>query len=461
MTACKRPESMLINPFKNKKTRYILPVLAVACILLFVRYGVIGGSDAEAYITASIRVSPLYPSVIALLRLLAGESVYLQVLAVLQCVLLAYSIYSLMVLIGDRFELSPVLTGLLSAGFFGLYLLRLFIVGEEALYCITVMTEAVTYPVYYLFVKYAFCAWDEAEPKYLLTAAVLAFILAVTRGQLISLFLVLIALFLILLFRMTRFGADLGRLKRFAVRSALCTICYFAGIALFSCLYHFAASGMFTTTTMGKEAVLGAVLYNSSASDIEVFDHNTEAYRLLSAAMTEAEQQELTWKASKGWIADRFRHYEASHDELRECLLDQIQSAYGIGKTSTESRLIVVSVADTCLPALMHMNFGRYLKNCVINAFGGLVRSNSILRTPGIIWSFLLYGLSAAFLFLKNGAYKKEQRLLSLILLSILMNALFCSFGVFELSRYVYYNFPCFYIALFLAAFRLVRKKNA
>ena len=70
--------------------------------------------------------------------------------------------------------------------------------------------------------------------------------------------------------------------------------------------------------------------------------------------------------------------------------------------------------------------------------------------------------LADLFLFLKNDAYKKEQRLMSLILISILMNALFCSFGVFELSRYVYYNFPCFYLALFLAAFLLVRqKKNA
>ena len=85
-------ERMLINPFRNKKTRYILPVLAAACLLLFVRYGVIGGSDATAYITANIRVSPLYPSVIALLRLLSGESAYLKVLVVLQCLLLAYSI---------------------------------------------------------------------------------------------------------------------------------------------------------------------------------------------------------------------------------------------------------------------------------------------------------------------------------------------------------------------------------
>ncbi|MBQ6426053.1 MAG: hypothetical protein IJJ92_04595 [Clostridia bacterium] len=447
---------MLINPFRNKKTRYILPVLAILCVLLFVRFGVIGGSDSKAYITASIRVSPLYPSVIALLRLLAGESAYLQVLAVLQCLLLAYSIYSLMVMIGERFGLSPLLTGAASLGFFGLYLLRLFIVGEEALYCVTVMTEAVTYPVYYLFVKYAFSAWDETEPKYLLTAAVLAFVLAVTRGQLICLFLVLVALFLILLFKMKRAGAKRSALKRFTVRSTVCAVCYFLGITLFSCVYHFAASGTFTTTTMGKEAVLGAVLYNSSASDIEVFDHGTEAYRFLSAAMTEAEQEGLTYKASKGGVADRFRHYEASHDELRECLLDHIKSAYGIKKSSTEARLIVVSIADTCLPVLLRMNFGRYLGNCAVNAFGGLVRSNSILRIPGIIWSFLLYGLSVVFLFLKNGAYKKEQRFLSLILLSILINALFCSFGVFELSRYVYYNFPCFYLALFLIAYRFI-----
>ena len=451
---------MLINPFQNKKTRYILPVLAALCILLFIRFGMILGSDTKAYLTASIRVSPLYPSVIALLRLLAGESAYLPVLAVLQCLLLSFSIYSLMVLIGDRFGLSPLLTGALSLGFFGLYLLRLFIVGEEALYCITVMTEAITYPVYYLFVKYAFSAWDGTAPKYLLTAAVLAFVLAVTRGQLICMFLVLIALFLILLIRMKRAGAGKAALKRYTVRSAVCAACYFLGIALFSCLYHFAASGTFTTTTMGKEAVLGAVLYNSSASDIEVFDHGTEAYRFLSAAMSEAEREGLTYKASKGNIADRFRHYEASHDELRECLLDHIKSAYGIKKSSTEARLIVVSIADTCLPVLLRMNFGRYLGNCAVNAFGGLVRSNSILRTPGIIWSFLLYGLSAVFLFLKGETYKKEQRFLSLILLSILMNALFCSFGVFELSRYVYYNFPCFYLALFLIAYRFIRNRK-
>ena len=451
---------MLINPFRNKKTRYILPVLAAACLLLFVRYGVIGGSDATAYITANIRVSPLYPSVIALLRLLSGESAYLKVLVVLQCLLLAYSIYSLMVLIGDRFRLSPILTGIISAGFFGLYLLRLFIVGEEALYCITVMTEAITYPVYFLFVKYAFSSWDDTEPKYLLTAAFLAFLLAITRGQLISLFLVLIVLFLILLTNMKRAGADRSALKGFTVKSAVCAACYFLVITVCSCIYHYAASGTFTTTTMGKEAVLGAVLYNSSVSDIEVFDHDTETYRLLSAAMTDAEQKGLTYKASKGSIANRFRHYEASHDELRECLLDQIQSAYSYDKVSTEARLTVVSIADTCLPVLLRLNIGRYLKNCAITAFGGLVRSNSILRTPGIIWSFLLYGLSIVFLLLKNGIYKKEQRLLSLILISILMNALFCSFGVFELSRYVYYNFPCFYLAMFLITSHLVRKKD-
>ena len=249
---------MLINPFRNKKTRYILPVLAAVCVLLFVRYGVIPGSDTKAYTTASIRVSPLYPSVIALLRLLTGESACLKVLAVLQCLLLAYCVYSLAVLIGDRFRLSSLLTGAVSAGFLGLYLLRLFIVGEEALYCITVMTEAITYPVYYLFVKYAFCAWDETEPKYLLTAAVLAFVLAITRGQLISLFLVLIVLFLILLKKMKRAGTGRPALKRFTVKSAVCAACYFLGIAVCSCVYHYTASGTFTNAPAAVEIIKAA-----------------------------------------------------------------------------------------------------------------------------------------------------------------------------------------------------------
>ena len=289
---------MIINPFKNRKTAFLLPLLIVGFVALYFKFGVLIASDSDAYLKASIRVSPLYPALLSLFKTVFGQNGYLSAVVIFQEILVAYSIFSLMSFVGTRFSLRTVTVCILTLLFTGIYLSRLFLTGPETLYCNVIMTEALTYPLFYLFVKYAFSAWDSCSPKAFTTAAVLAFLMASTRGQLFSLFPVLAVLFFVLLGMLKkRSPASAGK---FRVRGILITVCYFGGVFLFSALYHYGTAGTFSSTSMGREAVFTAVLYNSDASDMEMFDQNSEEYQLLRKTMDMAESDGITHRGSSG-----------------------------------------------------------------------------------------------------------------------------------------------------------------
>ena len=445
---------MTLSPFKNRKYIWILPLLAAVFLAFFVRYGYIEANDSWAFIEGNLRVSPLYAMVVRFFTGIFGEETGLSLIALLQDLLTAYAIFSLTVCLSGRFDMPPVFTVLLSLVFVAAYLLRLVMVGKESLYCNTILSEGLTFPFYFLFLKYLFFAWDNKSFKYLLTATILCFVLSSTRGQLTNTFISVIVIFFILLKHRTE-------RKGYLLRGIITTACFFACLSLLSCTWHWISSGLFTPTTMGKEAVLGGVLYTSRSEDAALLSEGSEEKILYEKSMKQGEKDGLTYLSAPGDPIGAFKHYEASHDTLRDYLCDAVAERYG-EDNEDNVHFLVGSFANAVLPTLLKKNIGHYLKNCLVNAFGGIVRSNSIMSNVGAVWSFLVYAVSIGMtvLFGKKEEFEGEKKLILLILLLILVNCIFCSFGVFELSRYVYYNFPCIYMAILIGLFGLISRRS-
>lgn len=446
---------MLINPFREKRNWPLLPILLCVFLALYVRYGVVYANDSYTYIAGSVRVSPLYPALILLFKMLFPTNASLQALVIFQEMLTAYAIFSLMTFVRTRFSVPVLFWYVLCLGFAGTYVLRLIMAGETALYCNTILTEAICYPLYFIFIKYAFAAWDHKDVRHFTMAFLLAFLLACTRGQLAFLLLVLIAVF----FRLLS-GQDKRTRRAISFRALLCAVCYTLGFLFFPAAYNAALSGTTAQTTMGNEVILGALLYNSDSTDAALFPAGSEEQTIIAETLALGEAEDLTHASAPHGFLGAFEHYQASFDPLRGKLMTVVSQRYASELLDDNTKRVVISeLASAVIPTLLKANFGTYLGTAAINCLGGLVRSNSILNVPGTLFSALVYLFSAVVYALarKNNKLQSERRFLLLITISTLANAVFCSFGVFELSRYVYYNFPFLYLSAALLAFGLIR----
>jgi len=176
---------MLILPsLKNRRWLRLL-LLAAIYISFYFWIGVIIVGDTHAYVTGSVRVSPLYPLLLGLFRAVFTEAYYFTAVVIFQELLLAWAIFSLTEFLDVRFSLGFVWKTL-AAGLlvFLMYLLWLITAGRqtECFFCNAIMTEGIAYPLYLLCFKYVFAAVDARRPKYLLTAAALSFLLTNTRS---------------------------------------------------------------------------------------------------------------------------------------------------------------------------------------------------------------------------------------------------------------------------------------
>lgn len=454
----RRKERKMRNPFHDRKRIWLFPVLIAVFLFFFLRYGVLLTNDSWNFLEANLRVSPLYPLLVRCFTALFGDERGLTVLVAVQELLAAYAVYSTVASLSERFRLDTLSMLLFAAAFAGAYALRLITAGTDALYCNTVQTEGISYPVYALYIKYVFFALDGADLRALLTAAVMSFILTATRGQLIHTVIVAAAVFAVILVGKRREGVSV---KKELLKGVFTAAGYFACITLLSCTFHYVASGRFMPTSMGKQAVFGALLYTSSSEDAALMPEGDERI-LVGNALIRGEKEKKTARSAPKSPVEAFRHYEASHDALRGFVRYAAADRYG---ESDEDRLETVmdGVANTAIPVLLAKNAGRYLKNCVINAFGGFVRSNSIMSRYGAVWSAAVYAAAVLMLlFFRGPVFGGERGLLIIVLSATAANCVFCSFGVFELSRYVFYVFPWIYAseALLLRRALLCRKGN-
>lgn len=443
---------LLLPTLKNKRWIHLL-LLSLLYVSFYFWIGVIVVGDTAFYISGSVRVSPLYPLLLRTFRAVFSEEHVYTAVVIFQELLLAYAIFSLTAYLDVRFKTgvfwNMAATGLLV---FLLYVMRPLFVGRrtEFFFCNAIMTEGITYPLYLLFFKYLFAAVDEHAPKRLIPAAVLSFLLTSTRGQLFFLPLVLLAALPAAC--KTRTGGAETPKKRIIFRALAVAGVYAALTFAFSIGYHYLSTGAPTSTTMGKEVLLTAAVYNSDSEDLAALPPDSEARAILGTALEQSEAAGYTYRFASGGLFARYRHYEDNYDLVRIKLLNAVSAYYG---TSDETVMAgAMRRMSQSLPALLLRVRSQYLATAMRNLIAGLARAVSQMSRFGLLVAAGVYAccfvcVFGSFKFARE-RYHSARVFLLLALLAALLNALFCCFGVFALSRYSYYNFPLIYLGLML-----------
>ncbi|MDO4572790.1 MAG: hypothetical protein Q4C13_05435, partial [Clostridia bacterium] len=428
--------------------------LCLLCLFYFSFNGTVGviwAGDSSLYLAGSVRVSPLYPLLLRLFRSLFSEAAWPWALIVFQQALLAYAIFSFTDMLERAFHFRWYWRAACCLWLaFMFYAFRLVAIGmhTETFFCNAVLTEGVAYPLYLLFFKYYFLALREKDGRCLLYAAAFAFLLTGTRGQFYWL---LIALFIGFV-PIRRQGMRRPWLKALGVGAAYAVLTLGLSVG-----YHYLATGVPTGTTLGTEVMLSTVLYDcgDDAGAADFLPEGSEERAVLSATLETSIANGWTSGAAEGDWIERYRHYEEWYDSLRMTFLEEIARFHGEASyEAMPQELLAESVGrySRLLPRLIADHLGAYARARGVNALIGLIRSNATLSPAGAALSAAAYlvGIGLLLFTRRQTAYADARRFLKALLMCILLNTLFCCFGVFPLSRYMYYNFPLFYIGLLL-----------
>ncbi|MBQ6426062.1 MAG: hypothetical protein IJJ92_04640 [Clostridia bacterium] len=440
----------------------LLVFLAVYYLAFYPLIGVIFAGDSYWYMRQSIRVSPGYPLLISLFRHVFLESHWATALVLFQELLTAYAVFTFANTVKKLFTLSSLLQFIVAFfTAFMYYAFRLLIIGKETdtFFCNTILTEGITYPLFILLFKYLLLSVVNHDRRLLPTVYSISFIITLIRGQFfwIPLFLVGYCFYIFIP----------SSILRKTITSSLLLVSFILLSSISSMLYHYHASGTISTTTLGTESTLTAVLYDVEQKDIAGLSVSKDVKNTLLKTIQEAEQEHQTSKYAPKRYIERYRHYEDNFDLIRKSFMNSLAAEAGktnykqlsddeLSKAIAPYNAVVLPLAFQILP--------RYLRTRCVNFVAGLIRSNSLMHPIGIVGSILLYFLAVLLLVLTRNRdeYRVERSYLLLILLMIVSNALFCAFGVFALSRYMYYGFPLFYLSFFLYAvryFKFLREK--
>lgn len=310
--------------FRQRRWWYLL-ALGLFYLSFSFTVGLVDAADAGWYIRSSVRVSPLYPLLLNLMKLVFTERLYLKAMMVFQQLFLAYAIFSL----SDALEREMGLAWYWRAACcawlaFMLFSFRLLIIGShtETFFCNAILTEGIAYPLYLMFIKYWYLAVKRAEGRALLGAAAAAFLLTSTRGQFYWL---LVALFigLVMILGQKPKADKLARKKLWG--GALAGAAAYAVLTLaFSVGYHYVLTGTATGTTLGVEITMAAVLYDCDTSSADFLPEGSEERIVLEKTLHEAPDNGWTVHDAEGNLLARYRHYEDSFDEVRRGFLGRL-----------------------------------------------------------------------------------------------------------------------------------------
>lgn len=437
----------IIELVKNKKKSFcILIGLLIFFLGMLAAYGVGVYNDSDQYITMHIHREPLYPLFLAFFRAFGGEG-YLTLVAVAQNILAAISIYILSEYLTKHFNLHlweelVVIALQLMPHLITKYVSALSIFLENS-----VMSEALCIPLFQFFLYFLMRMIFEHKKRDVILALVLAFLLSMTRGQMM---ITILMWMVIVLFQMM-----INRKYRQLFLPIVAVIAVFGLRSLSVHVYNYAVTGYFMGNTYGQVNTLTNVIYACDEEDGSVFEEGSPERQFFDRFYAEADEITANYKYGGDSLTARVQHLEEYHDMLKFQVLEADLSAYyfGLGQIDYyEQSSMSDEMAGIMIRGLLPECFGQWLYDYVLLCIYGFVRSIAIVH-PLINWVALLLYIIAVGLALWQLYRRKHSDAawtMGVALLFIAANVCATSLTIMCLSRYMIYGFSIFYIALFL-----------
>lgn len=431
---------------EKKRALCILAALLVFFMTMLAACGVGVYNDSEQYITMHIHREPLYPLFLWCFRGVIGEG-YLPVAMAVQGILTAFGITVLSEYLTRRFQLrlwEEVLVVFLQLvpHLMTRYVSALHIFLENS-----VMSEALCIPLFQFFLYFLLRMVFEERKRDRVLSLIMAFLLSMTRGQMMTTILMWALIFVIqLLIRRNYRAMVIPLAALFAV---------FGLRSLTVHVYNYFVTGYFMGNTYGQVNTLTNVIYACDEEDGEVFEEGSLERAFFDQFYEEADALGLNYKYAGNTFGERAAYLEEHHDILKFQVLEADMSFYffGLGKVDYyQQSSMSDEMAGRMMQKLLPACFGQWLYDYVLLCRNGFVRSIAVVH-PLINWAALMLYLAAAgiSLYLMIAKRRFEAPLaMGVALLFIAANVCATSITIMCLSRYMIYGFSIFYIAFYL-----------
>ncbi len=432
---------------ERKKSFGILIVLLIFFLGMFVVYGVSVYNDSEQYITMHIHREPLYPLFLAFFRLIAKEDRGLVLAAIVQNVLTAFSIFFLIEYLQKKFSLNRVEELVLLLLELMPHLVTRYVSALSIFLENSIMSEALCIPLFQFFVLFTLRMIFEDDKKDMIWSLLFAWLLSMTRGQLMTTILVWMV------------AAGLRFISRRQYKKllipVLAVVCAFGIRSLSVHTYNYFVTGYFMGNTYGPVNTLTNVIYACDREDGEVFEEESREKIFFDQFFEEADALGLNYQYAGESIDERTAYLEGAHDILKFQVLEADMSAYyfSIGKVDYyQQSSMSDEMAGKMLRKLLPVCFGQWFYDYLLLCRNGFIRSIAVTHKWINLAALVIYLTAVGLMFV---VFRKDKNnpavyMMGFALLFIAANVCGTSLTIMCLSRYMIYGFSLFYMALFL-----------
>lgn len=434
---------------KNKEKLHhigILIVLSLVFLGLFLigDYGISG--DSESYLSMGVNREPIYPLILWCLQAIFGDGEgWYVVLAFLQNAFAVATIYATGIYMGRCIFRSNLGTWISSFILAVPHLMTPLFSRSNLVMTNKIMGEGISISLFYIFMIYIMKLIYEEE-KWKWNAIISAFITAVmilTRGQLLV---TIIVWFLVVL------GRIIIKKQYKLISIPICGVFFVVlGTSLFTGVYHYIMSGVYTNTVSSGSMVVANVLYVAEESDGDYIE-DPQVKQVFTNIYNRLEDDEMLAVYADEGLLNRALHHEDIHDTINFLYFaEEKNRIYNglMGDNYTEYLLFEEELADTLTVELLKENWPRYLENYVAVCFLGFIRSVSVEQSIFKYFAAFIYiaGILAGILVWRKKGITKNVLFLLVTYISIAGFVTSTSLILQCITRYMIYNLPFFYLA--------------
>jgi hypothetical protein len=396
-------------------------LLIIACIFIFLYIeGFIYQRDSIGYGNMHPVRSMGYPILILFFKMLSINH-YLNYLFAFQCILGAFVIFYATIAILRQFNLKNWTSFFIAFVLLIPYIVKVKI-GSH------IYSEAVTYPLFLLFLIAIMRYYYSESEKQLYISILLLTLLTIIRTQFIFVFPALIILLLI------QFILKRILLKNLIAYSLILILSY-AFINLIDCSYHLIAHKKFTRTPFTGIQLLTEIIYVSEKADTVLFDDLTSksAFKtIISAVESKNFNKKSFLKQSPYTSKDNInKHYRNTYNLICWGTIVQLyKRALNLNEKNIEGWIELDKITLSMSKTLLKKHYVDYFLNQFVDIY-----FYGFFPHFGLVFS-LLFGLILVITLKKN---RISGFLLFLILLDF-SNILLCSLVEPLLIRYIFYT---------------------
>ena len=452
------------NDIQIKQNTIVRWVIAILTILLYAVFyiadGAVIGVDTQGYINMVISREVGYSLWVNLFLNLFGKEIYAEILVLCQMILAAATMYVFTSSIAKIWKVRTFSVFVIWGIQVVFLLLCRFGSGLGAIYPSTVLTEGLTYPLYFLYIKTILQLNEEVKVKRVLEVFVYCVLMMLIRTHLAVTFLGVIAFFFL-----KAVCKKLPWKKWFLLMAG--SILGMVLVLMVGKVYSYVVHGVTNGVVGSNSFIVVSGLYGADESDIELF--TTKEDRTLFKGLYElCEQNGLNYKFISGDSMFPYAdHYSESFDRIKFGTVMAYMRQYYEEKGVSDSVELEISMDEKSKELgwpLLKDNFEVKMK-ITVEDFG-----RSFMRTIGkasrimVPYTLVAYGMYIVLMLygLKEKRYDKTVWGGLFVLIMILGNITATSFMIFGEPRYLLYNMVPFYVMgyLLLRNMWMIRKER-